>query len=69
MFNFTAIASKPVTKVQKVDNENIVPRLLTYDVDKAAERIHSQVDELMKELEADFKDAKNAKMDNMDYEV
>lgn len=69
LFNFTVIARKPVTKVEKVDNENIVPRLLTYDVDKAAEQIHSKVNELMKELEADLKDAENADMENMDYEV
>lgn len=69
MFHFTVIASKPATKVEKVDNENNVPRLLTYDVDKAAEHLYSQADELMKELEADFKDAEKADVEDMDYEV
>lgn len=45
-----ATAAKPAPEVEKLD-ENIAARLLNYDVDKAAEQLHSQMDEFMKELD------------------
>lgn len=52
---FCLISATPATEVEKVD-ENITARLLKYDVDKAAAQIHSQVNALMKEIDADLKD-------------
>ncbi|XP_055317735.1 modifier of mdg4-like [Sitodiplosis mosellana] len=62
-------ACKPTAEDEMViDNENIAARLLTYDVDKATEQIHSQVDEFMKEMDIEMKDV-NENTDDMDYEV